>query len=259
MAISTQKAKALCTATEFQLVQASTPQRAKSLTPSQLKQKIDRARKLRDKYRDLAKKQRGEARGKRKPTGTRPAKGNERTVEKAQLFQETLGRFQEADQRVTASTVKATRKAATKSKTAKKAAAKSKTAKKTGATKTAKRAQRETSVAQEDGSPLVAEPPSRGPTSGAEAGSPFALTGPGTPLSSVAIAGEPLGPNPVFGGASAFGRRSEQKSRNERRREASQSSKIGREQNRFSRTGREQIQGHVSARTRRAQARRDAK
>lgn len=94
MPISRLTAQRLCTKPEFELVEASFPARAKQLTPGRLRQKVVRARKLRDKYRDLAKRQRLEARGKRAPQRSRPAQGNENTDRKAQLFQETLDRFE---------------------------------------------------------------------------------------------------------------------------------------------------------------------
>lgn len=94
MPISRPTAQRLCTKPEFELVEASFPARAKQLTPGRLRQKVVRARKLRDKYRDLAKRQRLEARGKRAPQRSRPAQGNENTDRKAQLFQETLDRFE---------------------------------------------------------------------------------------------------------------------------------------------------------------------
>jgi hypothetical protein len=99
MPISRPTAQRLCTKPEFELVEASFPARAKQLTPARLRQKVVRARKLRDKYRDLAKRQRLEARGKRAPQRSRPAQGNENTDRKAQLFQETLDRFETQLQR----------------------------------------------------------------------------------------------------------------------------------------------------------------
>jgi hypothetical protein len=94
MAITRITAQRLCTAPEFELFEASLPPSAKQLTPGRLRQKVTRARRLRDKYRDLAKRQRLEARGKRAPQRARPAQGQENTERKAQLFQETLERFE---------------------------------------------------------------------------------------------------------------------------------------------------------------------
>jgi hypothetical protein len=94
MPISRVTAMRLCTKPEFELVQASFPASLKHLTPGRLRQKVDRSRKLRDKYRDLARRQRLEARGKRAPQRSRPAQGHENTVRKAELFQEVLDRFE---------------------------------------------------------------------------------------------------------------------------------------------------------------------
>jgi hypothetical protein len=94
MAITRITAQRLCTAPEFELFEASMPASARQLSPARLRQKVTRARRLRDKYRDLAKRQRLEARGKRAPQRSRPAQGQENTERKAQLFQETLERFE---------------------------------------------------------------------------------------------------------------------------------------------------------------------
>jgi hypothetical protein len=59
MAISRSSAERLCSGPELELVEASYPANAKQLSPARLQQKIQRARRLRDKYRDLAKQQRG--------------------------------------------------------------------------------------------------------------------------------------------------------------------------------------------------------
>lgn len=94
MAISRSTAARLCTTQEMQLVDASFPAKSRELTPSRLRQKIERARKLRDKYTDLARRQRLEARGKAEPRRSRPAARNDNTLRKAQLFEEVLERFQ---------------------------------------------------------------------------------------------------------------------------------------------------------------------
>jgi hypothetical protein len=102
MAISLERARKLCTQAEFELVESSVGRNARELSPARLKQKIDRTRKLRDKYRDLSKRQRLEARGKKTPSGSRPAKGQDNTERKAQLFQEVLDRFESYTERIQA-------------------------------------------------------------------------------------------------------------------------------------------------------------
>lgn len=104
--IKASEARALCTAAEYQLVQASLPKSVKRLSAAQLRSKVSRSRKLRDKYRDLARRQRIEARGKGQPRGSRPAQSNKNTVRKAELFDETLTRFEQQLQRVEADVAK---------------------------------------------------------------------------------------------------------------------------------------------------------
>ena len=82
MPISIQKARVLSTKPEFTLYRASLPKTLRKLSVAVIKRDVVRARNLRDKYRQLAKKQ---ARG---------GKEGERTQQKAQLFDETLVRFQ---------------------------------------------------------------------------------------------------------------------------------------------------------------------
>lgn len=88
------KARALCTRAELDLVLASRPAAIGRTGETQLRARIRRARDLRDKYRDLVRRQRLEIRGKRRPARARPAAGNERTVLKARLFGEVLDRLE---------------------------------------------------------------------------------------------------------------------------------------------------------------------
>lgn len=94
MSITRPKAKELCTAAEYGLVEASFAPAINAFTPGQLNTKITRARTLRDKYKDLARRQHLEAKGTRRPSGKKPASGNEGTLKKEQLFSETLARFE---------------------------------------------------------------------------------------------------------------------------------------------------------------------
>lgn len=89
MAYNRHHARSLCTAAEFQLFAASLAGTLRSLTPARLKAKLDRARKLRDKYRDLHQRQRLAARAR---TGSKKGSA-ERTRIKAQLFAEAVKRF----------------------------------------------------------------------------------------------------------------------------------------------------------------------
>jgi hypothetical protein len=94
MTISKQRARQLCTKREYEFLEKSWGKELREVTPGRLRQKVSRARTLRDKFRDLARQQAGEARGKRGARSTRPAAGNRNTEIKAQIFDEALERFQ---------------------------------------------------------------------------------------------------------------------------------------------------------------------
>ena len=94
MTIPLSRAKQVCTTSEYALVLASSHKKVQELTPSRIKPKIERARKMRDKFRSLAASQRREARGKQDPRRSTPASDNERTELKAQIFQESLERLE---------------------------------------------------------------------------------------------------------------------------------------------------------------------
>jgi len=94
--IPIRQAKSLCSASEYELVHWSTRKRVEDLTPARLVAKRDRARKLRDKFRDLANQQKREIRGKSDARRSRPATDNRNTRIKEQLFAETVQRFEAA-------------------------------------------------------------------------------------------------------------------------------------------------------------------
>lgn len=94
--VSMARARALCTKAELELVLWSTNTKVGALDARRLASKISRARTLRDKFRDLAAEQRRQQRGKSDRTPAPSAGDNRNTREKAQLFQETLERFQAA-------------------------------------------------------------------------------------------------------------------------------------------------------------------
>jgi hypothetical protein len=87
------KAKSLCTAAEWKLVQAASLREIARETPSQLRRNAAQARRLFDKWRQLAKSQ---ARSAQKSRGSRVAVGNARSAEKAGLFAMVTERFDEA-------------------------------------------------------------------------------------------------------------------------------------------------------------------
>ena len=94
MAITRAQAQKICTNPEMQLVLASLPDGIGKLTAVQLRSKISRVRTLRDKNLDLFRRQststKAVTRSKRGNTGA----ANANTERKAQLFDETLKRFE---------------------------------------------------------------------------------------------------------------------------------------------------------------------
>ncbi len=129
MAYNRNHARALCTAAEYELFEASLADRISELTTARLKSKLERARKLRDKYRDLHKRQRLAS---RQRTGTkkgdRAGASNERTEKKATLFAETLKRFTDQLEKREAAEKRAAAAAARKTAAAERLAAKRKPA-----------------------------------------------------------------------------------------------------------------------------------
>lgn len=79
MIIDLRKAAQLCTKSELALVGSARGDKLKGLSSKRLELHIARARGLRDRFRDLAERQRREALGTAPPRGRRPARGNART------------------------------------------------------------------------------------------------------------------------------------------------------------------------------------
>lgn len=106
------QARALLTSTELALFDASRAQPIKTLTPARLRGKVTRARALRDKYRDLYRRQSVSTRT--APAAQRSAVGgdNERTQRKADMFAEVLTRFEDRVQQLRAAEDKLAEKAA---------------------------------------------------------------------------------------------------------------------------------------------------
>ncbi len=138
MAYTRTQARNLLTATELSLFDAGRATDVKALTATQLKSKVERTRKLRDKYRDLFKRQRLAARDRTGSKGGRSGVANARSKEKAVLFGELLERFQARLKLVNAAAKKsAARTTAGKKATAKKAAGKKAAPRKAAAKKMA--------------------------------------------------------------------------------------------------------------------------
>ena len=93
MAMTRAQDRALLTATELTLIETSEPSRIKALKPEQLNDRIVRARRFWDKYRQLARQQ--QRRIKKSPQVGRPQpSSNVRTRRKAQVFAAALERFE---------------------------------------------------------------------------------------------------------------------------------------------------------------------
>lgn len=89
------EAKALCTADEFRLYAASLEGRLERLSAEDLPLRLRRARTLRDKYRDLYRRQRAGARGKRARALPRELHDSSRTLRKAELFAKMVERLED--------------------------------------------------------------------------------------------------------------------------------------------------------------------
>jgi hypothetical protein len=92
MPITRGQAKEICTKPELELVEASFAPAVNTLSPARLRQKIGRARKLQDKYRELARTQHRALKDAEPASRGRAA--NARTERKARLFEETRERFE---------------------------------------------------------------------------------------------------------------------------------------------------------------------
>ena len=118
MAYNRKQARAICNDTEYELFTASLPDSITQLTPVQLRGKIKRTRTLRDKNTDLFRRQ---SLTMQESTGSkrgRTGSANQRTEQKARLFDETLKRFETRLDKITAKPAPAANKAPKKPATA---------------------------------------------------------------------------------------------------------------------------------------------
>jgi hypothetical protein len=95
MKLSQDAVRRLMTKEEAEFVEGLAADRIETVTPARLRQKLARARRLRDKYQDLARRQAGEMRGKQAPRGSRGARSNDNTLRKVQVFEWAIGRISE--------------------------------------------------------------------------------------------------------------------------------------------------------------------
>jgi hypothetical protein len=100
MALNLKTARELCNKSEWELVKASKRDEIGQLTEAQLKRHVVRARTMRDKWRDLAVAQRRKT---QKEQQARTTQANARSAEKAEVFDEVLARFEKQLQRVASS------------------------------------------------------------------------------------------------------------------------------------------------------------
>lgn len=94
MAYNRRQAESLLDAAELQLFDASLASTLAALTAAELKAKITRTRRLRDKQRDLLQRQRLASRAATGSKGGRSGVANVRTADKATLLDEVLARFE---------------------------------------------------------------------------------------------------------------------------------------------------------------------
>lgn len=138
MTIQLRKAERLCTATEFSLVKAAVAPAIRELDSKQLATHVTRARRARDKQRDLLKRQRLDSRERTGQKSGRSGDANARTREKAELFAEVLERFEARVEVVGAGEARGmTGKKAAKKKAAKKVSGKDASTKKATTSKAA--------------------------------------------------------------------------------------------------------------------------
>lgn len=94
MAYTRTTAKKLLTAAELEVFDAATPAEIKKLTKPQLRSKLERSRKLRDKYRDLFRRQRLALRAEVGSKSGTKGDANERTRQKEALLAELVTKFE---------------------------------------------------------------------------------------------------------------------------------------------------------------------
>lgn len=125
--------RAFLAKTEIGLFESSLGADLKALSAAEVQRRIDRTRKLRDKYRDLLRRQKLATRARTGSKRGLSGVANERTAKKAKAFEETLARFEAQAKHLAAAAEKAAKKAAAKAKKspakAKPAAGKKKAAK----------------------------------------------------------------------------------------------------------------------------------
>jgi len=94
MKLSPTTVRKLTTKDEATFLESLQPGRIEETTPARLRQKLGRARRLRDKYKDLSRRQGGQMRGKVAASGQRPAQSNDNTLRKMELFEWAISQIE---------------------------------------------------------------------------------------------------------------------------------------------------------------------
>ena len=137
MAFTITQARPLLTAAELELFDQSRTAPIKALTLARLRGKVTRTRTLRDKYRDLFRRQTVSVRKAPATAGRSPVgSDNERTQRKADILQEVLGRFEDRVALLEANLARDASAAATRKAAAPSATTATKAARKAGAKRT---------------------------------------------------------------------------------------------------------------------------
>ena len=95
-----EKRMSLLTKPEAELVLSSAPSNVRELDARQLRTRIQRARRMIDKYEGKARTQHREATGRKTPTRSRRAEGADNTRTKTRYFEQSLARFEKQLERV---------------------------------------------------------------------------------------------------------------------------------------------------------------
>ncbi len=134
--------RAFLAKTEIDLFESSLGADLKARSAVDVQRRIDRTRKLRDKYRDLLRRQKLTSRVRTGSKTGQSGEANERTAKKAKAFEEALARFEAQAKQLAIAAKKAAKKAPVKSKkpTEPQSAATGKKAAKTSANASAKTA-----------------------------------------------------------------------------------------------------------------------
>lgn len=95
MPYSRTEAKKLLTAAELEVFDAASPAEIQKLTKPELRKKLERCRRMRDKYHDLFRRQRLATRAESGSKSGNSGVANQRTRQKEEIFAEAVNRLEE--------------------------------------------------------------------------------------------------------------------------------------------------------------------